>query len=696
MYGRPVDDDEYDETKWHLCATASGEPATPRGPEIPLQAPPEESEELVDDEFYQRLASESDVVYGSAFRGLKSARRIGPDELWRESACRRISRTTPRDTGSIRRSWTPRSTPPLLSMRSMEQVRTARSTCRSDGGHCGGRGYSELRVRVKRTRDSATAHLRLDFELWDREGHPVGRLIDVEPGRRIARRSSGQPRRPLETCTTSRGTRSNRRILLGSRGRGNWSPRTAIATQWRSRTRCRPPGPRSSWWLPHCSCQAQPSASCTSGLLEMLPMFLAPHTRSPGRGSLSCRPSYRRGLGSAETVWITRQAMPAWPGDSASPPCHAGLWGLGRTARSEHPEIGLRLLDLPGGSLDAVAVAAAIGRRHEPELILRDGRMFAPRLVRAVVTDDPQVVDPVPCDGATMVTGGLGGLGHLVALWLAKRGVPHLLLLSRRGSAAADPSALAEIEALGATAQVVACDVSDPAALAAAVASLPVGVRLRGVVHCAGFVDDDLLQAQTPEGFQRVMMPKVWGAWNLHELSLAHPVEAFVLYSSVAGVIGSPGQSNYAAANVFLDSLAHYRRAIGLPAVSLAWGVWRGEAAAQVADLDRLARQGFDALTPERGMSLFECALSRTQARQIPWALRLGRVSRWIASEGVVPRCGGTWCGRGARPAATPDRICEKSRTIPAEARRDRLLVIVRDQIATSSASPRATTSAST
>ncbi|MEK8173346.1 SDR family NAD(P)-dependent oxidoreductase [Streptomyces sp. M19] len=173
-----------------------------------------------------------------------------------------------------------------------------------------------------------------------------------------------------------------------------------------------------------------------------------------------------------------------------------------------------------------------------------------------------------------MITGGTSGLGAVFARHLATaRGARHLLLLSRRGLAAEGVAELvAELAELGCEARVVACDVSDREQLASALGSVERPVT--AVVHAAGVLDDGVVEALSVEQVERVMRPKVDAAWHLHELTADADLSAFVLFSSVSALIGSPGQGNYAAANATLDALAGLRRAAGLPAAALAWGLW--------------------------------------------------------------------------------------------------------------------------
>jgi NADPH:quinone reductase-like Zn-dependent oxidoreductase/acyl-coenzyme A thioesterase PaaI-like protein/acyl carrier protein len=216
-------------------------------------------------------------------------------------------------------------------------------------------------------------------------------------------------------------------------------------------------------------------------------------------------------------------------------------------------------------------------------------------------------------DATYLITGGLGALGLHVTRWLVAKGARHLVLIGRGRPSEAARAAISALESSGARITVAAVDVSQRGPLKAVLAAIPEAAPLRGVVHAAGVLDDGVLTEQTSERFERVMAPKVLGAWNLHELTKERPLDFFVLFSSVAALTGPAGQSSYAAANAFLDALAAKRHARGLPALSIGWGGWSG--GGMLARLDeasrrRLERQAFEPFTPELGLALFERALA--------------------------------------------------------------------------------------
>ncbi|MFE0176326.1 SDR family NAD(P)-dependent oxidoreductase [Streptomyces sp. NPDC059002] len=323
--------------------------------------------------------------------------------------------------------------------------------------------------------------------------------------------------------------------------------------------------------------------------------------------------------GSGPLVVLTRSAA-ALAG--APDPAQAVVSGLVRAAAVEHPgRLVLVDIDDDPASHAVLPAAVAVG---EPELALRAGTVYVPRLAEYVAKPDEAVtgasgfgLDP---EGTVLITGGTGSLGRLLARHLVTRhGVRHLLLTSR-GADTAD--GFEDLAGLGATVTLAACDATDRGALARLLESVPVEHPLTAVVHAAGVLDDGLLTDLTPDRLDAVLRPKTDAAWNLHELTADLNLAAFVLFSSAAGTLGAAGQANYAAGNAFLDALAARRRAAGLPAVSLAWGLWDTGAgmAAGLGENEtrRLARDGILPLPADRALELFDRALRAESALLLP------------------------------------------------------------------------------
>ncbi|HWM12060.1 MAG TPA: SDR family NAD(P)-dependent oxidoreductase, partial [Solirubrobacteraceae bacterium] len=341
----------------------------------------------------------------------------------------------------------------------------------------------------------------------------------------------------------------------------------------------------------------------------------------------------------ARLVLVTERAVDP-PGDGAGLDlAGAAVWGLVRSAQVEHPGR-FGLVDLDGSERSRAALAGASGVVDEPQLAVREGVATAARLVRVEAGDGPAAESWA--GGTVLVTGGTGGLGKLVARHLvAAHGVEDLLLVSRSGLDAEGAGALVEeLDGLGARARVEACDVSDRDALRRLIASISDDRPLTGVVHAAGVLDDATIASLDAERLARAMAPKVDAAWHLHELTEDLGLSRFVLFSSAAGVLGSPGQANYAAANAFLDGLAARRRAAGLAGVSLAWGLWDSESSLtgglDDADRARLSRSGMEALTPERGLALFDAACDGGAPLVAPIGLDPVAL-RPLARMGVLP-----------------------------------------------------------
>ncbi|MEV0251130.1 type I polyketide synthase [Nocardia sp. NPDC050712] len=316
----------------------------------------------------------------------------------------------------------------------------------------------------------------------------------------------------------------------------------------------------------------------------------------------------------ATLVVVTRGAVAA--SGAVTDLAGAAVWGLARSAQAEATGR-IVLLDLDEAADAAAAVAAAVAT-DEPELLWRDEVFAASRLIRLPAARE-EAAEPAFGSGTVLVTGGTGGLGALAARHLVtEHGVRRLLLVSRSGSGAAGADELrAELTELGAEVEIAACDVSRRDELAALLANLPADRALSAVVHSAGVADAGLLGESTPERLDLVLRPKADAAWYLHELTADLPLSAFVLFSSIAGVLVPGGQGLYAAANAFLDGLATQRRARGLPATSLQYGLWETEAGLgrllDDGDRKRMQRLGFPALSAASGLRMFDGGLASEQ-----------------------------------------------------------------------------------
>ncbi|OKH17705.1 beta-ketoacyl synthase [Hydrococcus rivularis NIES-593] len=268
-----------------------------------------------------------------------------------------------------------------------------------------------------------------------------------------------------------------------------------------------------------------------------------------------------------------------------------------------------------------------------------------------VVISLPQIASQpfmIRKDGSYLITGGLGALGLQVARWLVEQGAKHLVLVGRSQPSQAAQETISQLEKAGAQVIVVQADVSKPEDVARIIAlseKIQSKIQLRGIIHAAGILDDGVLLKQTWERFERVMAPKVQGAWNLHVATQDLALDFFVCFSSIASLIGSPGQGNYAAANAFMDALVHYRRGMGLPALSVNWGVWAdvGMAAELSAQNQaRLEQQGLSAIASQQGLQLLKALLQQqaTQVGAFPvnWSIFLKQLPETSFFEAITPK----------------------------------------------------------
>ena len=327
--------------------------------------------------------------------------------------------------------------------------------------------------------------------------------------------------------------------------------------------------------------------------------------------------------GAGRLAVVTRGAAEVSPDLPA-----ATVWGLLRTAQAEYPGR-LTLVDVDGRpeSLRQLPLALATG---ELQLAVRDGMLSVPRLGAA----PPPEGDGSLGGGTVLITGGTGSLGAMLARHLVDRhGIRRLVLLSRRGERAPGARELRDaLQQAGAQVDLVACDIAERDQLAAVIKTF--GPELTAVVHVAGVLDDGVLASMTPERLAAVLRPKADAAWQLHESTKELPLSQFVLFSSAAGLLGNPGQANYAAANSFLDALARHRAALGLPALSLTWGAWADEDG-MAARSGRVHGGPVRAVSPEQAFALFDAALGSAEPVLAP--LPLDRSPRALPAGTVLP-----------------------------------------------------------
>ncbi|WP_255353335.1 type I polyketide synthase [Nocardia sp. NRRL S-836] len=418
--------------------------------------------------------------------------------------------------------------------------------------------------------------------------------------------------------------------------------------------------------------------------------------------------------GDGLVVVRTESAAAVHAGETVNPAA-AAVAGLVRTARTEHPDRIVLVDTLPGATADLDAAVATALALDEPQVAIRADAVLVPRLAAHDATGsgtgvvdrgtagrgtgegrgpgsgldargagNGRALDP---DGTVLVTGGTGALGAITARHLvAEHGVRHLVLTSRRGIDAPGATELVEeLAAFGAEVAVAACDVTDRAAVAELLAGVPDAHPLTAVVHVAGVGDNALVTAMTEEQLTKVLRAKADAAWHLHELTEGHDLAAFVLYSSTAGAMGNPGMGNYAAGNSFLDALAAHRVGLGLPGLSLAWGLWdvaEGMVEAlTAADHARMARDGLRPVTAGLGMAMLDASLDTAEpvlaAVPVDLAALRARPDVPALLRGLVRGARRTAAGRGPGGGALAERL---GRLAEAE-QRDLLLRLVTEHI---------------
>ncbi len=353
----------------------------------------------------------------------------------------------------------------------------------------------------------------------------------------------------------------------------------------------------------------------TSSALLMIQALLQTHWRDP------------------PAIWLVTQGVHGEDGLGQAP-----LWGLGRVVATEHPELECRCVDMNaagGADQGGLLCDEILHPDREDQVSYRGGVRSVPRLLRAKQSSlrDPNVLSggpdqPLRADATYLITGGLGSLGLLVAGWMVARGARHLVLVGRTPPDDARAAELERLERAGAHVWVAIADVARRDRLQAVIEDIDPSFPLTGVVHAAGVLDDAPLLQQETDRFDAVMAPKVSGAWHLHDLTRTMNLDFFVMFSSVAAILGSPGQAAYAAASAFLDALAHHRERQHLPALSIDWGPWSsaGGMADRTGDSgERHWREiGFEKIGTEQGLEVLDRLLyagsTQTAVLRVDWA----------------------------------------------------------------------------
>ncbi|MFD2012482.1 type I polyketide synthase [Streptomyces narbonensis] len=399
-------------------------------------------------------------------------------------------------------------------------------------------------------------------------------------------------------------------------------------------------------------------------------------------------------------LWcVTQGAVSVGHDDVPADPHRAMLWGLGRVVALEHPERWAGLVDLPAQP-DATALTHLMtvlaGSTGEDQIAIRTSGLHARRLARAPLHGRRPARDWQP-HGTVLVTGGTGALGSHTARRLARHGAEHLLLISRSGDQAPGATELTdELRALGARVTLAACDVADTDAMRTVLNSIPTDAPLTAVVHTAGAPGGEPLDVTGPQDIARILGAKTRGAEVLDDLLRGTPLDAFVLYSSNAGVWGSGGQGVYAAANAHLDALAARRRARGETATSVAWGLWAGDGMGRGADDAYWQRRGIRPMSPERALDELARALCHDETfvavADVDWgrfapAFTVSRPSLLIdgvpeARQALAAPVAAPAPGDGAAAPAGASSALAGIAALPEPERRPALLTLVRTHAA--------------
>ncbi|MGW0595459.1 SDR family NAD(P)-dependent oxidoreductase, partial [Streptosporangium sp. NPDC002607] len=618
VYSRPADEPD---APWVRHATGVLTPGVPGVPDPGMDEWPRADAVAVDlDGFYERRARVG-FSYGPAFQGVRAVWRTGR-EVFAEVA---LPEDLAADAGSYGLH------PALLdaalhvaSLAGLDEAGGGLLPFAWSGVSLHASGASRLRVRVSGAGTDA-----ITLVVADAQGGLVAsvRSLALRPNdpQRTARTGGGPLLRldwPLAPESGSGDRPARRWSVLGS---DEWGLVAALRAAGQVADLVGEPDPAADVTLMPVSVPAGddvPAAvrSVTSAVLARL--------RESGRDEHADGP----------VIFVTRGAV-ATDAETAPDPVAAAVWGLVRSAQVENPGRFV-LLDVDVERVSGETLVVALDSA-EPQIAIRDG---LPRVPRLIGVDDDRAASPAPTtfrdtDGTVLVTGGLGGIGALVARHLVtEHNVRHLMLVGRRGPDTEGAAELvAELTAQGAEVTAVACDVSDRDALAELIAAIAPQHPLTGVVHAAGVLDDGPVGALTPERIDAVLRPKADGAWHLHELTRDLDLTAFVVFSSVFAMLGNGGQASYTAANALLDALVRQRAAQGLAGLSIGWGPWQQDtgmtSALTETDMRRMARAGLLPLAAEQGLAFLDAAM--TSREPVVVAARLDRAA--LRAQSRIP-----------------------------------------------------------
>ncbi len=588
IHSRPLGDPE---AQWTRHAQGTLSLAAPQPAEGLEAWPPPGAEPLSAEDLYPRLA-EIGFEYGPAFQGLTRVWAM-ESEIYAE-----VSLAQEQRQGAEHYSLHPALTDSALhaallgGLEAQEQEQGLRLPFNWRGVSLSAKGPTEMRVRLSITSAEETAILFAD-----------------EAGNPIAQVSSLGSREISPAQLAAAGQRAKSGLLEVA-----WQKATLAPAEQQGESVVH------ELALPEADDPAQAALTASEETLALIQRWLADE-HPPGE---------RLALLTKGAVAVTETESPD--------PVAASTWGLVRSAQSEHPG-SFVLIDSDDSEASQEALNEVL-ESEEPQVALRDGEALVPRARRLPAPDDTDF--PIDPERTVLITGGLSGLGALFATHLAKtHGAKHLLLVSRSGKKAKGAKELvAELAELGAEAEIAACDVSDPEQLQELLAGSSKERPLGAVIHAAGVLSDSTVAQMDKEQLPPVFAPKASAAWNLHELTRDQELSAFVLFSSVAGTLGGPGQANYAAANCFLDALAQKREVEGLPATSIAWGLWEQEGGMtselSEADLARMRRGGIEPIAEEQGAELFDAALQSRTPTSVAAPMNTARL-RSLATAGTLP-----------------------------------------------------------